>query len=247
MSSTITVISCFAFCLFSTVVIGAPAWQAKDLNPVTLKTAPKHAPLVLVKDGKPMASIVVMKNAAAAQSLQNYIAAATGAKLPIVQGKQGKIDGRAIVLGDCRQAAALGLIGDKMPPEGFAIKTTKDRVFIVGNNAGRGAHGGAWGAYEFLERFVGMRWYFPPATEKGPQIGLSIPNTRDLIVPPVWLEDAPVFRMRVIWPPIRVECVCRRLCAWSCLVPVGCVFHRLRSCSLLRPPGSRSLCTWCMW
>jgi len=52
-----------------------PPWQAKDLNPVTLKPAPKHAPVTLVRGGKPAASIVRMENAPGARDLQRFIAA----------------------------------------------------------------------------------------------------------------------------------------------------------------------------
>jgi hypothetical protein len=165
-------------------------WKAKDLNPVTFKTAPGHPPVTLVKDGQPPAVICAMSNAAGAEDLQKFIAAATGVKLEIVRNK---IATNAIVLGDCPEAAALGLVGAKMPPEGFAIKTAPNCVFIAGN-------GVKWGVYEFLERYIGMRWYFPQETPTGPELGLDIPRTKTLVVPPVWLEDAPVFRLREMWP-----------------------------------------------
>ena len=179
--------------------VAAPPWEAADLNPIPLKAAPKHKPIVLVKNGEPRASIVVMNKAAGAAQLQGFIKRATGAELPIVQNKMTT---PAIVLGDCPEAAKAGLDSSTMPPEGFAIKTSADAVFIVGRNSGRGADGGLWGVYEFLERFVGVRWYFPPAVENGPQIGQSIPEANELAVPAVSLEDAPAFRMRVMWPPM---------------------------------------------
>jgi len=164
-----------------------------------MKAKPQHAPVELVKDGQARASIVVMNRVVNARDLQKYIQQATGAQLPIVNDK---LEGPAVVLGDCPEAAALGLDSRRMPPEGFTIKTSADRMFIVGNNSGRNANGVQWGVSEFLERFLGMRWYFPPATEDGPDIGQSIPKSRDLIVPPVWLEDAPAFRMRELWPSV---------------------------------------------
>ncbi len=175
----------------------APA-DAADLNPVTVKATTKHAPVSIVKAGKPVASIVVMGNAAGASDLQSFIKQATGAELPIVK----EIVAPAIVLGDCPQAAALGLESSKLPVEGFAIRSTADAVHIVGKLSGRGADGQLWGGIEFLERFVGVRWYFPPAVEGGPQIGQSVPKTADLTVPPVWIEDTPAFQKRELWPPV---------------------------------------------
>jgi len=180
-------------------VFAAPPWEAADLNPVEPKPAPKHAPVSLVKDGKPMASIVAASRQTGAHDLQLFIKVATGAELPIVKEVP---DGPAIVLGDCDQAAALGLDSTKLPPEGFVIKTGADRVYIVGQNSGRSADGQQWGVNDFLERFVGVRWYHPPATEDGQEIGRSIPEFKDLVVPSVWIEDAPVFRKREIWPPM---------------------------------------------
>lgn len=177
----------------------AEPWKAKDLHPVTCRKALDHPPLALVRDGQSTATICVMSNAAAADELQKYIEVATGAKLPIVTQK---ISTPAIVLGDCPEAAALGLVGAQMPPEGFAIKSTSNGVFIVGNVAdGRYGHGVRWGVYEFLERYLGLRWYFPPESPGGAEIGQDIPRTKTLLVPAVWLEDSPVFRLREMWPP----------------------------------------------
>jgi hypothetical protein len=181
---------------FNCRVATAAPWDAADLNPVTVKEASKHAPVTIVKAGKPVASIVVMGSAAGASDLQSFIKQATGAELPIVK----EFVAPAIVLGDCPQAAAIGLESSKLPVEGFAIRSTADAVHIVGKRSGR-ADGQLWGAIEFLERFVGVRWYFPPAVEGGPQIGQSVPKTADLTVPPVWIEDAPVFFKRELWPP----------------------------------------------
>ena len=192
--------SFFIFALLvPATLFAAPPWEAADLNPVVKKAAPKHADIALVQAGKPLGAIVVMGRATGASSLQHFIKAATGAELPIVKEIPA---GPAIVLGDCEQAAALGLDSAKMPAEGFAIKTAANQVYIVGKESGRGADGQQWGVNEFLERFVGVRWYFPPAVEDGPEIGQSIPPSKSLVVPATWIEDAPVFRMRVMWPPV---------------------------------------------
>jgi hypothetical protein len=179
--------------------------QRSDLNPVTFRKTPTHPPITLVENGQPKAAIYVATGsksgplAEAVRELQECVELATGAKLAV--SKQIP-DGPAIVIGDCGEAAAQGLVGGKMPVEGFAIRTQGSRVFIVGNDepikdAPRAASNGtAWGIFEFLERFVGVRWYYP--TNRG---GRSIVKTDTLTVPPVWLADAPSFRKREIWPP----------------------------------------------
>jgi len=185
--------------LLLTAVMGADA--PKDLNPVKLKPAPQHAAVPIVEKGQPRATICVMGPRSAVlngavQNLQQFIQEATGAKLPVVDRKIVK---PAIVLGDCDLARANGLVGKDLPVEGFAIKTITDHVLIVGRDEdiGPGARsdGTAWGVHEFLERFVGVRWYFPS------DLGRSVPKADSLSVPPTWLEDGPVFRFRENWPP----------------------------------------------
>ncbi len=178
---------------------------ADDLNPVRFKEAPTHAPVVLVEGGQPKASICVMGKPDSAvnevvNELVNAVEQATGAKLPVVKNK---VVLPAIVIGNCDQAAAAGLVGGTMPIEGFAIKTAADCVFIVGHESSDdtpkpavASSGTAWGTLEFLERFVNVRWYWPP--DRG---GRSIVKMSDLRLSPVWLEDAPAFRKREIWPP----------------------------------------------
>ena len=183
--------------LICTALLAAPA---PDLLPVTVRPAPKHEPIVLVEDGTAKATICVMGTigsrelSTALSELKVCIEQATRAKLPVVNGEL--VDGPAIVVGACPEAAALGLEGSKMPIEGFAIKTAANRVFIVGHDSHQPTSPGtAWGVFEFLERVVGARWYWPP--QNG---GRSVPKAAALEVAPMWIEDAPVFRKRELWP-----------------------------------------------
>src|SRR4029079_556687 len=118
--------------------------------------------------------------------LQTCIKLATGAELPVLKDE---IKEQALIIGDCDDAKAQDLGGGKLPAEGLAIKTAANRLYIVGNGAGL-----SWGIYEFLERYVGVRWYFVG------DIGRPVPHLDNLIVPPVALHDAPVFRKRDLWP-----------------------------------------------
>ncbi|MDA1016565.1 MAG: DUF4838 domain-containing protein [Planctomycetota bacterium] len=175
----------------------------KDLNPVTLRPAPKHAPVTLVANGKPVASIAVMVArrgplGQAVANLQTLIERTTGAKLSLTDGKLP--EGPAIVIGDCELARKHGIDVKRMPIDGFTIKTAPGFVLIVGRDEALGggatSSGTAWGVFEFLERYVGVRWYFPE------ELGQSIVASKSLSVAPVCLEDAPAFRMREIWPPM---------------------------------------------
>ena len=83
-----------------------------------------------------------------------------------------------------------------LPLEGFIIKTASDRVFI----AGKDPAGTAWGIYEFLERCVGVRFYWPEYRDDKGRTGTSIIKTENLVVNPLHLKDSPVFRKRIRWP-----------------------------------------------
>ncbi len=170
----------------------AKASSADGLNPVTLHATPDHAPVVLVEKSVPKAVVVVTcENTrllqAAVGDLTHYIRRTTGAELPRLEARAG--DGPAIVVGV--QPAS-----DTSKPGSFTIKTAANTVEITGNDA----NGAAWGIYEFLERFVGVRWYWPEYKNDVSDCGTSIIATQTLTVPPIHLSDAPVFRKRVRWP-----------------------------------------------
>jgi hypothetical protein len=158
----------------------------KDLTPVTLKPAPEHPALVLADGGTSRYSICVMSADfnQAVKELQSCIMEASGATLPVVRGK---VVWPAIVLGDCPEAKAAGLESAGLPPEGFELKTASNAIFVVGS---------AWGVYDFLERAVGVRWYWPTDRD-----GRSIVIADRLLVAPLWYADAPVFRKRQYYPP----------------------------------------------
>ena len=185
-----------AVLLTASAVLGATVHEAADLNPVTLRPAPTHAPVVLVRGGQPLGQIVRHADdrmtRAAVQDLQRFVLAGTGAQLPVVDQRG---PGPAVVVGDCPDAGAAGLTSGAMPVAGFGIKTAPDTVFIVGNGPGT-----TWGVDEFLERFVGVRWYWPEERGSADLLGTSIKESTDLVVPPTSLTDAPVFRKRHRWP-----------------------------------------------
>jgi hypothetical protein len=157
-------------CLIAVICVALPClagerWEASDLNPVTFHQAPAQEPIV-------PANICLMCDVdpLALAELQACL------KLPIIRNG---IKEPAIVI----RASA------QLPPEGFTIKTLKNQVELTGNGAGV-----SWAIYEFLERYAGVRWYFPGDD------GRYVPKLAKLVVPPVDLADAPVFRKRELWP-----------------------------------------------
>jgi len=162
-------------------------WTAPDLNPVTFHNADvAQPPVTLVQDGRPIANLCLMGNVdhEALEELQRCIKLATGAELTVIRNE---IKDPALVIGDVP-----GIDTKALAPEALVIKTEPNRVLVTG----KGQAGQTWAIYEFLERYVGARWYWPG------DLGRSVPQSKTLIVPAVYLTDAPVFQRRELWPNV---------------------------------------------
>ena len=154
------------------------------------------APLTIVKNGKSDYCIVLNPKAVnaevlryAAADLQTYIRKATGVKLPIV--KSEKRNGRPAFLIGFEKV-------DK--PEGFVVKTAGRDVIISGNDSAgsvlnchwaTGARIGTWhGVSDFLEKQLGVRWFFPG------ELGEYVPQKAEWILPELDYADSPRFEFR---------------------------------------------------
>jgi hypothetical protein len=184
---------------------------APDLMPVKMLRAPKHAPVELVREGEPRAVIylgeVPLSNNLRTLVLEmvESIRLSTGATLPIVLAAP-PADQPVIVIGECDETRKARIDAAKIPVDGFVVKTASNRVYLVGSSQPLPAgsdlwaywanDGTAWAVADFLERFVGVRWYWP--LEAG---GRSVVKNPTLAIPPSYYTDAPVFRMRTHWPP----------------------------------------------
>jgi len=190
----------------------ATAWaDAPDLSPVRFQPAPDHAPVVLATEGIGHAAVVVHSRgtrdlAPMVKELREVFLATTGAELPQIRPEAAAThQGVLIHIGESAAAAEQGLVGKAMPVEGFAIKTAPGAIFIVGHDEeaidgvkGACSSGTAWGVAEFMERYLGVRWYWPTELD-----GRSIESRPTLPVPPVFLTDAPRFRERRYYPPFN--------------------------------------------
>lgn len=184
------------------------------LNPVDFEDTPAGRPIPLVRDGRSEARIVLaaaaMKNGqsrthVAADELSEYFRLATGAELPMMSDEKAPKTGTLILVGRSALTERLGIGAQDLPREGFRISTF-DRddlrgVAIVGRLPGEGepsaADGTLWGAYDFIERFLGVRWYYPG------EDGRIVPERPDLTIRPVRYTDAPVRAKRTIYAPVK--------------------------------------------
>jgi formylglycine-generating enzyme required for sulfatase activity len=169
--------------------------KPRDLTPVTWLKATAHAPVEIVRDGQPLAAVYIAESKPGwklmrlVDELVEVVRLGTGATLERVE-QPPPADRPAIVIGDCEEARAAGLASAKLRPEEFAVKTAPNRVYLVGGTGN--PDGTAWAVADFLERFAGVRWYWPARAA-----GRSIPRAASLVVPPVYYTDRPVFLNRL--------------------------------------------------
>ena len=193
-------------------ICGDPLSQPA-LNPVTALPSPAHPPVALVEGGKPRFAIVWDSAVAqerdlpgrdrktareAVRTLRREFRFCTGAEIEVVDAGETPAtpdDGRPVILvGRSARTDALGIDPSALPPEGFVVTTFSNGVAIVGNDCGRAgarpSRATLWGAYDFLERFLGCRYYYP-----GPD-GSVRPSCTNLVLAPCAYTDAPRFRNR---------------------------------------------------
>jgi len=158
-------------------------------------------PLVIVRDGKAVASIVtpdvpVPAVTYAAEELRYHIAKSSGARLQIIAEKDVTRDvAAAIYLGATRRAAQAGVDPGKLPPvdpgrptfNSFIIRRAGPDLVMAGNDSDGKVLGGynatsvgtLFAVYEFLDTHLGVRWLWP-----GP-LGEHIPR-HDTITVRAW-------------------------------------------------------------
>jgi len=135
----------------------------------------------VVETGEARAVVVVAEDAdaqtlAAAKLLAEYVMQASGAELRVVGEKDagGEKKLAAIHVGRQRYVESLGLKLDGLDDDGFIIRVPERRNVVI---VGPTPWGTEFGVYEFLERFVGVRWLMA-----GPE-GEDVPERKTIEVP----------------------------------------------------------------
>ena len=166
-----------------------------------------HKKMDLVKNGKINFEIVVPQDAGgvakfAASEMAGFMGQAFNGEVQITSSPSGKFK-YSIVLGDCEDARKAGLDVKKLPRDGFYMRSVGNVIYIAGYddkktdvptqiNKPNWPHrdmdfnrGTLFGAYDFLERFCGMRFYLPT------DFGTIIPEIKNLAVPGIDIFDRP--------------------------------------------------------
>ncbi|MFK7694469.1 DUF4838 domain-containing protein [Paenibacillus sp. HJGM_3] len=159
--------------------------------------------IAIVRDGQAKAIVLVAEDAdaqtrKAATTLVEYVQKSTGARLPIsteqAQEESGVDLGDTvrIYIGDAEEKERPFITKklENMDGDGFLIRPHANAITIVGPTA----WGTEYGVYEFLERYLGVRWLMP-----GPD-GEDVPKLRDVSVPRKEVKEEPAAFARLFSP-----------------------------------------------
>lgn len=130
----------------------------------------------------------------AAQEMTNFLSRAFGVNVPV----RTKLNPAktSIVLGTNAWSCVAGVDISKLPQDGFVMRTKGNAIYIAGFDENRNPLNGVFpratlfGAYEFLERYVGCRFYFPGV------LGEIVPKLKSFDVPETDVVCAPVLTER---------------------------------------------------
>ncbi len=211
-----------------------------------LLTAPAAADVPVVKDGAPVATIVVSKAAlepaeedsvakkvsTAAKDLQAYIKKLSGAELPIVSDEAELPASPLILIGRSRltDAIADAAIPAGLTPsrneEGFVVLARDDRLLLAGNDEGP-YHGTEYAVYALLEH-LGVRWFMPG------DFGEVLPQQQPTInLADMEIRERPDFRQRNWWVHTTPEMLEQEK-RWK-------IRNRLNPDNMFAPPGDSSV------
>ena len=139
----------------------------------------------------------------AANELQTFLHKAAGVKGKIVAKPSGKLF--AFVLGDSPLSRAAGINVNTLPAEGYVILRKGNRLFLAGRDDSKTSprknhywqtykRGTLSAVYDFLERFAGIRFYFP-----GP-MGTIIPKNNGVCLPEkISITESPDMDQRIFY------------------------------------------------
>jgi hypothetical protein len=165
-------------------------------------------PLPLVSAGKPAATIVIPEKPSSAleyavKEFNDHLQLSTGAALPVVKDG-GAVNGPTIQIGATALSRQLGLAPEFLAPDSWVVRRVGEALILSGGDGdhavapltgygGLQPFGTLYAVYEFLERAVGVRWYWPG------DLGRVVPRHADLAVGNVRWQGAPSYDTRFCW------------------------------------------------
>ncbi|MCX6134277.1 MAG: DUF4838 domain-containing protein [Ignavibacteriales bacterium] len=149
-------------------------------------------PVTITRAGKAVSCIVITRDASAtdrkaAEELQKYIKAISGAQLRIKEGKEPK-GSACIWIGSAGHSADFPFAPDwaKLEDDGFTIRSMGNRILIAGGRK----RGSLYGVYTLLETFLGCRKFSPTVEVIPKRATISLPAIDITQVPKFLFRDA---------------------------------------------------------
>lgn len=216
--STISYVALYAAAIVAPLCANAYDLHTKELTPIKEEKAPVGAPVKLIEDGQLKFVIAAdlqaekrTKNCHAEKSiapaieiLKEAFALASGTTPEVIDIDELENETSrscVIAVGDNSLARKYAIDAQKLPDDGFVVSTCPNGIVIAGNDSSlregfnselldrRGSSRGTmYGANDFAERFLGVRYYFPG------EYGTYAPKLRSLTVNNVKYRDSPWFR-----------------------------------------------------
>jgi len=127
----------------------------------------------------------------AAQFLNKYLDKVCGMKLPIVKESEITSSRNKLFLGATKYAGK-HIDLSKLKPEELVIKIAKNSIIICGEISDTGLDRGTlFGIYEFCERFLKVRWYYPDDSFYKKGAGIITPKQKNINLPFMEVRDYP--------------------------------------------------------
>lgn len=176
--------------------------------PRTIKLNNKQQ-LQLSRNGKVNCEIVILDGSTpvakfAAQELAELLGKVLKAKIPVL--KKPTANAVSIIIGDNKYSRKAGITTDKLPRDGYYIKSSGNNIYIVGIDdpkkdpkslLGKKSwlknyyeRASLFGVYDFLDRFCGVKMVFSG------DIGTITPYKSNLSVPAMDIFERPDFIVR---------------------------------------------------
>ncbi len=149
--------------------------------------------VIVIPDGK--AELVFPKGGDikyAANFLNRYLEKSCGVKLPVVSEKDSGKYGKKLYLGATLFAKKNIADFQNLKPEELLIKIGKNDIIICGELDKDGIDRGTlFGVYEFCERFLKIRWYYPDDRFYSKGSGTIVPANPTVELPETLVRDYP--------------------------------------------------------
>jgi hypothetical protein len=183
---------------------------ALAMNAAHTATAAAVEQVLLVTDGKPVATIVIAKEPTcaacfAAAELQYHVQKITGAVLPVARNN-ATIDGTRILVGESEATQAIKLFNKDFEPQEYLVQVRAGTIVLMGRDKNDrrlfdyqdsasfpdefDEQGTCYAVYDFLERFCDVRWYLPT------EMGIACPSAPTLAVRQGEVRRSPAMKYR---------------------------------------------------